>query len=430
MGVTGMPQWIWGQLSYVLALFAGCALVARQMTLRKNGGLRIVISCIGIAGAKMLLDYFILQNMNSGDLKVTVNLSFSVMLLALISLASTWCYECDIYAGLFCGTIGYSLQHISQRVYLMYYYLLSKGDALTDGIILTVITAATYWIAYQIILRKVRFYHVIVDNKLQIAISTIFIISIIFMDQFVLNAAVSNAHRIQIILLSIGSCLMGIMLELSNMSSRNFELQCDLFSRLRMEEKDKYNTDRNVIELLNIKAHDLKHQLAASGTELDEEALRETGKVLSAYEEIVQTGNKALDAILTHKLRQAKARNIKMTYLVDGEKMSFMSDIDLYSFFGNILDNAIESAKKMEDPEKRIISISVNTKGFFVSVSASNYFVGTIELVNGLPKTTKSDRIYHGFGLQSIKMLTEKYHGDLKISTKEDIFTLDILFPV
>ena len=47
---------------------------------------------------------------------------------------------------------------------------------------------------------------------------------------------------------------------------------------------------------------------------------------------------------------------------------------------------------------------------------------------DGLPKTTKSNKDYHGFGTKSIKMIVNKYRGDLKITTKKNIFTLSILF--
>lgn len=423
-------EWTWGQLSYILALFVGCGLVARRMPMRRNGVLKILGFCFTITAAKMLLDFFVVQNIAPGDVQVAVNLSLSVLMLVMISVATTVCYECDLFAGMFCSTVGFCMQHISFRSYMIYGYLFTVGSTLTKGIILVLITVITYGLIYYFMLEHTRFYRVIVDNKLQVAVTAVFIIAIIFVGQFVINAAADPIQGIQIAILSIGSCLLGIMVELSNMSSKNSELQRDLSSKLQAEEKDKYNTDRAVIELLNIKAHDLRHQLEAAGGELTTEAMQEASAALAAYENVVQTGNKALDAILTHKIRQAEHRNIKLTYLVDGENLSFMSDIDVYSLFGNILDNAIEAAKKVDDPEKRIISITVHVQGYFVSVSVTNYFSGNIELENGLPKTTKEDRMYHGFGLQSIKMLTEKYRGNLKISVKEDIFMLDILFPL
>lgn len=424
-------KWLWGQLSYVIPLLVGAALVAHRMPKKKHFGLRVFVSCFTILAAKMLLDIVLIRKITYGSTNtwVMVNLMLSVLLYLLVSLCTTWCFECDLFAGLFCGTIGYSLQHIAQRLYMIFSYSSIPSNAVLNGVVLTLITILVYIIIYLVMLRKVRFCTVIVDNKLQIAISTIFIMATIFLDQFILNAAASYAQRVQIIIMSVATCMLGIMLEMSNMSSKNIELQRDIAARLRTEEREKFSTDKAIIDLLNIKAHDLKHQITASNLE-NNAAMDETIAVLQAYEELVQTGNEALDAILAHKLRQATEMNIKLTFMVDGEKLSFIRDIDIYSLFGNILDNAIEAVKQLDDVDKRIVSVSVTSQEYFVSISATNFFSGTINIADGLPKTTKVDRLYHGFGLQSIKMLTEKYQGDLNISVKEDIFTLDILFPL
>ena len=45
-------------------------------------------------------------------------------------------------------------------------------------------------------------------------------------------------------------------------------------------------------------------------------------------------------------------------------------------------------------------------------------------------KTTKGDEAYHGFGVHSIKLTVEKFGGVLEICTDDNIFSLDILFPV
>lgn len=49
---------------------------------------------------------------------------------------------------------------------------------------------------------------------------------------------------------------------------------------------------------------------------------------------------------------------------------------------------------------------------------------------NNVRKTTKQDKLYHGFGVKSIQLIAEKYHGDVSISAKDGKFILDILFPI
>lgn len=79
--------------------------------------------------------------------------------------------------------------------------------------------------------------------------------------------------------------------------------------------------------------------------------------------------------------------------------------------------------------KKRSINLIVRNVHSFISITIENYYVGEIFLdSNGLPKTTKNNKDYHGFGTKSIKMIVNKYSGDLKITTKKNIFTLAILF--
>ena len=43
--------------------------------------------------------------------------------------------------------------------------------------------------------------------------------------------------------------------------------------------------------------------------------------------------------------------------------------------------------------------------------------------------TTKADARYHGFGMQSIRLLCERYGGTLSIHTDDNIFNVNILLP-
>lgn len=45
-----------------------------------------------------------------------------------------------------------------------------------------------------------------------------------------------------------------------------------------------------------------------------------------------------------------------------------------------------------------------------------------------MPKTTKANNGYHGYGLKSIKLIVDKYDGDFKIDIKDSIFMIQILF--
>ena len=107
-----------------------------------------------------------------------------------------------------------------------------------------------------------------------------------------------------------------------------------------------------------------------------------------------------------------------------------MSETDIYSLFGNAIDNAAEALMKVQDKEKRVIGLIVRTSGTFLSVHIYNYCPEPLKFADGLPVTTKAAKRAHGYGVKSIRMITEKYGGEMSMSQKDDIFNLDLLFPL
>ena len=104
--------------------------------------------------------------------------------------------------------------------------------------------------------------------------------------------------------------------------------------------------------LINHKCHDLKHQISAmraiTSPEEREKYLREVEDSVQIYDAIVQTGNEVLDTVLTEKSLFCAANNIKINCIVDGRQMDIFEPVDLYTIFGNALDNAIESVRQLE----------------------------------------------------------------------------------
>ena len=118
-----------------------------------------------------------------------------------------------------------------------------------------------------------------------------------------------------------------------------------------------------------------------------------------------------------------------MSCIADGAALDFMRPSDLYSLFGNALDNAMEAIKGLRDAQRRSISLIVRRRGQMVSIHAENYFDGKVNLVDGLPQTTKGDHSAHGFGTRSMRMIVESYGGTLTYLAQDDVFHLNALIP-
>lgn len=199
-----------------------------------------------------------------------------------------------------------------------------------------------------------------------------------------------------------------------------------LYAEQRMQKMNRENT-----ELINRKCHDLKQQINAlrsMGKSAEMDAyLREIEQATEFYESNIRTGNKMLDLLLMEKLLYCKQHRIKLSCIVEGEKLAFIDSMDLYSLFGNALDNAIESVVQETDVEKRTISFKVASQGKILSIHFENYIGHELEFADDLPLTTKSDKEYHGFGMMSIRYIVEKYGGTMQISATDNLFQLNIL---
>ena len=213
---------------------------------------------------------------------------------------------------------------------------------------------------------------------------------------------------------------------------RNVEREADLITVKKRihEQKSYYEREKAVMDALNIKSHDLKHQRNSIKTRISQEDYDEMEKRISSYDTFVKTGNKAVDIILTEKEILCQSKNIRFTARIDGEKLSFIRENDIYALLGNILDNAIEASEKRKKDEERVVSISTISKEGFIRIHEENFFDGDLIYENNVLKTTKQNKLYHGFGVKSIKLIAEKYHGDVSISAKDGKFILDILFPI
>lgn len=187
------------------------------------------------------------------------------------------------------------------------------------------------------------------------------------------------------------------------------------------------------IELVNLKCHDMKHQIALlrqqpSGTD-SEATLCELEKTAALYDSFAHTRNGTLDTILTEKGLYCEGHNISLNCMADGACLYFLSSADLCSLFGNILENAIEAVQK-EEPESRMISLQVFRKMDYACIHAENYCSTPPELQDGLPQTRKTDKRCHGFGMKSIRYIAEKYGGNMTISIVNRMFCVDIMFPL
>lgn len=192
-----------------------------------------------------------------------------------------------------------------------------------------------------------------------------------------------------------------------------------------------YESLQNVIELMNIRLHDLKHQIhrVEKDNNMDPEVMKDINEMISKYRKFARCGNDTLDTILTEKSITCEKEGIKLTYNINGRLINHFSVMDINSIFGNALDNAIDYLKTLPVDE-RFLTIRSFEIGNLAKISIENTFRGKATFnKQGLLDTTKSDHVYHGFGLKSIQSAVHKYQGNMTITVEDDMFKVQLLIP-
>ena len=364
------------------------------------------------------------------------------------------CYEENIVNIIFCSIAAYSMQHFAYEVANLVLSLLAEGQSPLLGfygpdildfsafgemtilyiLIYFLCYFTSYWLLFSMFGKKIK-----KGKPIKIKSLTLFCFIIAgLIINIVLNAILvhdpSNVknHVIDYIY-NIMCCLLLLYSQFSLISNRELQTELDIVHHLWHQEKEQYALSKENIDLINRKCHDLKHQIRQIGQSksLSEDTIKEIQESIKMYDSIIKTGNETLDIILTEKSLICHGNDILLSYIVDGEKLNFIKESDLYSLFGNALDNAIEAVMKIEDVKRRIIGIKIRTQGNLMTINISNTFEGDIYLNDeGLPITTKEDKDYHGYGLRSIMYIVSAYDGNLSFTTRDNVFNLNILFSI
>lgn len=214
------------------------------------------------------------------------------------------------------------------------------------------------------------------------------------------------------------------------LKQRNEQEKLDL---ILLEREKQYKIRYQNIEEVNKTAHDLKRKLRAIelvNSKESEVAIKEINNSLSKYDANIETDNALINTILNEKSEYCINHNIKFSTIPDVSCLFFISPIDIYTLLDNLLSNAIEAVEKITDKEKRCITFTISKEKNIVCILTKNYFNGELLIEDNTIKTTKTDGGIHGYGVKSIKALTEKYNGTMTINHDNNIFTTIILIPI
>lgn len=353
----------------------------------------------------------------------------------LLSVGCIWAVcRINFSAALYHGAAAYAAQHIAFQIQGLTALLFHLPFSNFYGIFCYL---AVYLLFYFFFVRKIRRDGLFgVDNRFLVCFVVCMLLAVIVLNYVkfsYLEASVNPMLGVIMNLYAILCCLFALFIQSGMYQQSKLSSQLDIAEHLLHSQEQQYKVSEATIQCINMKCHDLKHQVSAIRRSMSDaaakEALGELESAVQIYDSSIKTGNDALDIILTEKSLLCEQSGIQLTCMADASGLADISDSELYSLFGNLLDNAIESVQPLENKELRTIGLTVQTTGSMTLIHTENYFEHPIKMENGLPQTTKADTQYHGFGMQSIRLLCQRHGGTLSVQADGNIFNVNILLP-
>lgn len=419
--------------SYLISALLFCS----RLKKRKFQFLFSIIFVISIILWSFLIGYLRSMFSTSNVFKLLCTLSFYVLIPINISLLYK---EKNIINVLLCCVTIFAVKEIADAGYAILILLLGINprqsvivvfeNYILSGLVNDIIKSTFIFIPFILTNKRSD---IIQDKNIAIkliVIAFILILSLVFIKTLVIINSESD-----LILygccegLMALTCVLVLILRYDIIKENENKIESQILAQVLKNNKKQYESLKSNIEIINMKTHDIKHQLAKYQDKLTSNEIDSLRKSIEIYDRKIKTGNEVLDTVLFTESLKCQKYNIRLTSICDGEKLNQFSTSQIYYLFSNIIDNAIEATKDLSK-DKRFISLNVKIKKSQILIEQSNYFNSDIKIENNLINTTKKDNKNHGYGLKSIRHLVNENSGTFNIYTDNDMFFLKIIFPL
>ena len=426
-------------------------MVALNLPKRENFPARAIASIVVLAAFQLLYvpdgplstaEGLSMEFLVSGALFFTAN----VLLMGLIVLL---CFHTGLAGAAFCAVVGYTVENLAAAVGNIAGLVLgalvpSHASGTTAFLLMSgrmLVSAVLVYIAfYLLFVQRIRHHGIDISPGRGIYLFLVGVILFNVAFDIASKRLASFGVPLGYVLLArsavVALCLYTLLLEYEMLFNRHMQAEAAATARLMEDWKSQYQISRDTIDAINVKCHDIRHQIrhledGADGSRVvDREVLADIAREVNVYDSTVKTGNDALDTILTEKSLLGEREGIRLSCIADGEALGFLGAAEIYSLFGNAIENAFEAVRQVEDPDQRVVSVMVRRVAGMVSIHVDNPYVGEVRFSDGMPESSKGDSLNHGFGFKSMRLVAERHGGTLTAGINGQTFRLDALIPM
>lgn len=420
------------EIVFTVLLVVGSLLIAIRLPRRNYFWIRAISCIVVLAGFTAIVEVFATQIIT--NLGTAVMLSKYIIKYIMVVFGIWICFECNFMWALFCGTVGYCMEHLKTHVYYFIRNAFTYSWPIwANEMINFILTAAIFLFVYFVIIKKNRnlYANITAGNGIQIISAAVVVSICAYLSSYMAIYAVMTDSRpllLMIYAMVVITMTVTLILEFTMLFSKKRQSQIKELENILKEQYKQYELEKANTEQINLKIHDLKHQIKLMSGHQDSKFLQELQDAVEIVGSFVNTGNEAIDTVITKQSMYCRQKGIIFKCVLDASGLDYIPPHEIYALFGNAIENAIYAVEKMAT-ERRIISISCIRKQDLLNVRIVNFFNGDIVFNGNLPVTQK-DKDLHGFGMRSMQFLSEKYGGRINANTDGAFFILDIFLPL
>lgn len=137
------------------------------------------------------------------------------------------------------------------------------------------------------------------------------------------------------------------------------------------------------------------------------------------------TGISEIDLILDYKHQQMEKYGIEFSPDIEVYKLPISGE-NFMIIWGNVLDNAIEAARKCEVEERKIHLVLKNINEMLM-LKIRNTCLEKPKKEGKRFMTSKKDIIHHGWGTANVKQIVESAGGEIQYTCEGNWFEVNIL---
>ena len=144
-----------------------------------------------------------------------------------------------------------------------------------------------------------------------------------------------------------------------------------------------------------------------------------------AYSHVAFCKNPVVNALIEYYYGMAQTQGTEFQVRLDLPDPMPLTDVELCTVLGNLLDNAVEACSRQTKGKRRILAVG-EIRGNMYFLKIENTYDGLILPEEKTFRSRKGTAADHGIGLSSVRRILENHGGDLDLVPGEETFLVGI----